>query len=158
MPFIGEFECKLDSKGRLKLPTQLVRQMGRDGIYNFVLTRGFDKNLMLYEKHVWDKIVGELEGLNLYDSKERKFLRYFFRVASMLTMDSADRILISKRQLEFAGIGQEVVLTPLKDRIEIWSKDAYNEMVASEPEDPSKLVDDVLGRNQKGNHSEHDLS
>ena len=158
MPFVGEFECKLDSKGRLKLPSQLIRQMGKDGVYNFVLSRGFDKCLMLYEKHVWDKIVEELDGLNVYNSRERKFLRYFFRVASMMSMDSADRILISKRQLEFADIGQEVVLTPLKDRIEIWSKDAYEKMIASEPEDPSALADEVLGKHKSGNNLEHELS
>ena len=150
MPFFGEYDCKIDSKGRLRLPSQLIRQMeGQNGIYTFALHRGFEKCLLLYEKHVWDKIVKEVEGLNVYNRKERQFLRYFFRGASILTLDSADRILLGKRQMEFAGIKNTVLLSPLMDRIEIWSPDYYDAMLAEEPDDLSKLAEEVMG-NIKG--------
>ena len=146
MPFFGEFECKIDAKGRLRLPSQLIRQMeGDSGMFNFVLHRGFEKCLMLYEKKVWDRIVKDVEGLNVYNKKERQFLRYFFRGASVISLDSADRILITKRQMEFAEIKNEVVLSPLMDRIEIWSPKHYDAMLQEEPDDLSALAEEVLG-------------
>ncbi len=146
MPYFGEYECKLDSKGRLRLPSQLIRQMEGKGTYDFVVHRGFEKCLMLYEKSTWDKIVKEVENLNVYNKKERQFLRYFFRGATLISLDSADRILLSKRQLEAAGIDGEVILSPLNDRVEIWSPENYNKMLANEPDDLSDLAEEVLGR------------
>jgi MraZ protein len=146
MPFFGEFECKIDAKGRLRLPSQLIRQMeGDNGVFTFVLHRGFEKCLMLYEKKVWDRIVKDVEGLNVYNKKERQFLRYFFRGASIITLDSADRVLLSKRQMEFADIDNEVILSPLMDRIEIWSPVHYDAMLMEEPDDLSALAEEVLG-------------
>jgi MraZ protein len=145
MPYFGEYECKLDSKGRLRLPSQLIRQMEGKGTYDFVVHRGFEKCLMLYEKSTWDKIVKEVENLNVYNKKERQFLRYFFRGATLISLDSADRILLSKRQLEAAGIEGEVILSPLNDRIEIWSPENYDKMLAEEPADLSDLAEEVLG-------------
>ena len=145
MPFYGEYECKVDAKGRLRLPTQLIRQMGGQGVYTFVVSRGFDQCLMLYEKQVWDEIVKDVQDLNVYNRKERQFMRAFFGGASVIQPDSADRILLSKRQLEFAGIQKDVLLTPLNDRIEIWSPDRYDAVLGEMPDDLSALAEDVLG-------------
>lgn len=144
MPFYGEYECKVDAKGRLRLPTQLIRQMGGEGVYTFVISRGFDQCLMLHEKPVWDKIVKDLEGLSVYNKKERQFMRAFFGGASIINLDSADRILLSKRQLDFAGIDKDALLTPLKDRIEIWSPERYDSMLEEQPEDLSQLAEEVM--------------
>lgn len=146
MPYFGEYECKIDAKGRLRLPNQLIRQMQGSNVYEFVIHRGFEKCLIMYERHVWDEVVKQIDQLNVYNKKEREFLRYFFRGASVIAMDSADRVLLSKRQLEFAGIQKDVILSPLRDRIEIWSPEAYEAMVAREPEDLSDLADELFGR------------
>ncbi len=145
MPFLGEYECRVDDKGRLRLPTQLIRQLDGKGVYNFVISRGFEKCLVLYEKHVWDRIVKEIEGLNVYKKSERQFMRAFLRGASAVGLDSADRINLSNRQLEFAGIGKDAILASLNDRIEIWSPEEYDKMIALEPDDLSALAEEVLG-------------
>jgi MraZ protein len=146
MPFFGEYQCKIDSKGRLRLPSHLIRQFSGDvGLYSLVIQRGFEKNLILYEKQVWERIIKDVEGLNVYNKKERQFLRYFFRGATITSLDSADRILLTKPQLEYAGIEKDVVLTPLNDRIEIWSSAQYGAMLAEEPGDLAALAEQVLG-------------
>lgn len=135
----------MDAKGRLRLPTQLIRQMDGKGVYNFVVSRGFEKCLVLYEKHVWDRIVKDIEGLSVYKKKEREFMRAFLRGSSAVGLDSADRVNLSKRQLEFAGIEKDAILAPLYDRIEIWSPEEYDKMVSMEPDDLSELAEEVLG-------------
>ena len=41
--FIGEFECKLDAKGRLMLPSSLRKQLDPAAQESFVMNRGFEK-------------------------------------------------------------------------------------------------------------------
>lgn len=145
MPFLGEYECRVDSKGRLRLPAQLIRQLDGKGVYNFVVSRGFEKCLVLYERHIWDQIVRDIEGLNVYKKKERAFMRAFLRGASAISLDSADRINLSNRQLSFAGIEKDAILAPLNDRIEIWAPAEYDKMIGLEPDDLSELAEEVLG-------------
>ncbi len=143
---LGEYECKIDPKGRLRLPTDLVNQLGEGQSHGFVVNRGFEKCLMLYPEPVWERITNEINQLNLYNKKNRNFVRYFYRGAQKLEMDSADRILITKRLLEYAGIDKDVILSAYNDRIEIWAQDQYDQMLDSEPDDFSDLAEDVLGK------------
>lgn len=143
---LGEYECKIDPKGRLRMPTDLVSQLGEVQSHAFVVNRGFEKCLMLYPEPIWEKITNEINQLNLYNKKNRDFVRYFYRGAQKLEMDSADRILITKRLLEYAAIDKDVILSAYNDRIEIWAKDQYDLLLEEEPDDFSDLAEDVLGK------------
>jgi MraZ protein len=63
-----------------------------------------------------------------------------------VTLDSADRVLVTKRLLEYAGIDKEIILSAYNDRIEMWAKDQYDQMLDDEPDDFSDLAEDVLGK------------
>ncbi len=143
---LGEYECKIDAKGRMRLPSGLINQLGEEEKHNFVINRGFEKCLMLYPDAVWKQISEEVNALNLYNKKNRDFVRYFYRGAQELLLDSADRILIPKRLLEYAGIDKDLILSAYNGRIEIWAKDEYDSMLDQEPTDFSDLADDVLGK------------
>lgn len=62
-------------------------------------------------------------------------VRYFYRGAQKVEMDSADRILVSRRLLEYAGIEKEVILSAFNDRIEIWAKEVFDQLMDDEPDD-----------------------
>jgi MraZ protein len=47
--------------------------------------------------------------------------------------------------LEYAGISKEVVLFGYADKIEIWSKEAYEKMM-NEEQDFAALAEDVMGK------------
>ena len=140
---IGEFECKIDAKGRMRMPTVLLKQLEESAEHGFVINRGVEPCLMLYPKNVWEVISLKVNQLNQYIRKNREFIRYFYRGATEVSPDSADRILITKRLLEYAGIDKTAILLGINDRIEIWSKEKYDQMLAEEPEDFSDLAEDV---------------
>ncbi len=142
---LGEYECKIDPKGRFRMPSDLIGQMG-EGAKSFVVNRGFEKCLMLYPEPVWERITTEINQLNLYNKKNRDFVRYFYRGAQKLELDSADRLLITKRLLEYAGIDKDVILSAYNDRIEVWAKDQYDLLLDEEPDDFSDLAEEVLGK------------
>jgi MraZ protein len=129
----------------MRMPSGLIAQLGDDAL-SFVINRGFEQCLMVYPETVWDRITNEINQLNLYNKKNRAFVRYFYRGAQKVAMDNADRILVSKRLLEYAGIEREVILSAYNDRIEIWAADQYEALLEEEPEDFSDLAEDVLGR------------
>ncbi|MFM8361800.1 MAG: division/cell wall cluster transcriptional repressor MraZ [Haliscomenobacter sp.] len=141
---LGEYECKLDEKGRMRLPSGLISQLGERETYAFVINRGFEKCLMLYTEEVWDQITNEINALNLYVKKNRDFVRYFYRGANKVVMDSADRILLAKRLLEYAEIEKDAILLAYNNRIEIWSAEQYDQMLQEEPDDFSGLAEGVM--------------
>lgn len=152
--FTGEYECKIDAKGRIKLPANLMRQIGVDGTYEFMVNRGFENHLMLYPKDVWDKKTKELNQLNIYINKNRQMVRYFYRGATRLTTDASDRILIPKSLIEYAGIGKETTLFAYQEQIEIWAKGAYDQMLRNEPVDFATIAEQVFGGGTHGTDNE----
>ncbi|MCZ4244679.1 division/cell wall cluster transcriptional repressor MraZ [Pedobacter punctiformis] len=142
---LGEFDCKLDAKGRLMVPASLKKQLPeaeRDGL---VINRGFEKHLVIYPKKVWDEIVADLSKLNQYEKKTREFIRFFTRGASELTLDASGRVLLPKSLLEFAGISGDVVLACQFNKIEVWAKSAYDDLLDNEPENFANLAEEVMG-------------
>ncbi len=146
---IGEFDCKLDAKGRLMVPSGLRKQLPAIDADGLVVNRGFEKHLVIYSKAEWDKVTGELAQLNPYEEKNRKFVRYFTRGATELSLDSAGRVLLPKSLLEYAGIGSEVVLSCQFNKIELWSKEAYEEQMDDEPENFANLAEEVMGKGRR---------
>jgi MraZ protein len=142
----GEYECRLDAKGRLKIPSQLLRQLWDGSALTLFLNRSYDAQcLMMYPKEVWDKKVENLSTLNQYNQDNKKFLRYFFRGVNMLTMDSVERILLPKSFLDWAQIDQDVIVYAYLNNIEIWSKELYLKNIEEEPDNFAELAERVLG-------------
>ena len=82
MSFLGEFEVKIDAKGRAKLPSALIRQFGEGQSMRFVVNRGFEDCLVLYTKEQWKKEEEKLAALNPYNKRHRQFLRLFYNGAT----------------------------------------------------------------------------
>jgi len=146
MSFIGEFDCKVDAKGRIKLPTALKRQVQPDSQDRYVVCRGIEKHLTIYPYQDWKSISTELDKLNLYVRKNREFVRFFYQGATELNLDSHERVLIPKKLLSYAEVGKDAVLFAYADKIELWAKDKYELMLNEEPEDFASLAEDVMGK------------
>jgi MraZ protein len=148
--FLGEFDCKLDAKGRMMIPVGLKKQLPGGGDKGLVINRGFEKHLVIYTRDEWNKIVGDLEKLNSYEKKTREFIRYFTRGASELNLDTAGRVLLPKALLDYADINTAVVLSCQFNKIEVWAEEAYNALLDDEPENFAKLAEEVMGNAGRG--------
>jgi MraZ protein len=143
--FLGEFECKLDAKGRMMIPANLKKQLPEAEREGLVVNRGFEKHLVVYPRKEWDLILDELSMLNQFEKKNREFVRYFTRGATEIVPDAAGRILFPKSLLEYAGIGTDIVLAGNLNKIEVWAKNAYDEQLDNEPENFAMLAEEVMG-------------
>lgn len=141
----GEYDCSMDAKGRIRLPSSLLKKLGERENYHFVLNKGFEKHLTLYPIEVWETTVKEFEKLNPYDNDTRQFLRRFHNGATDIEMDDQMRILVPKRLGEFAGLQKEVILNAYGDKIEIWDAKEYDNMMNDESISMAALAQKVLG-------------
>jgi MraZ protein len=155
--FLGEFECKLDAKGRLSMPSGLRKQLAPEAKEKFVVNRGFENCLALYPFNEWQKISAEVNQLNMYVKKNREFARYFYRGATELELDAAGRLLLPKRLCEYAGVDKEIILSAWSNKIEVWSKEKFEALMNDEPSDFSILAEEVMGKLNNGG-STNDLS
>lgn len=150
--FFGEHECKLDEKGRLRLPSAILQQLGENNSREFVANRGFERCLYLFPKDIWTVKLNEVQGLNEYLPEVRQFKRYFYRGATEFTPDKADRILLPKILLDYAGIDKTLVITAVGEYLELWNADAYREMINTEPADISALAQKIAHLRTKGSN------
>lgn len=157
--FLGEYNCKIDAKGRLRLPAPLLKQLGVKASEGFVLNRGFEKCLVLYPRQAWDAISSDIQKLNQYVKKNRDFVRYFFRGATEMELDSNSRLLFPRNLLDYASVNKELVLFAYFDKIEIWSRESYESLMNDEPNDFDSLAEEVMGSlNNNSNHGGVELS
>ena len=143
--FIGEFEATLDAKGRFLLPSGFKKQLPESTNENFVINRGFEKCLSLYPMKSWKPIFSEISDLNDFDPKVRQFRRYFLNGATQIELDSANRLLLPKNLMEYAGLEKDIVLVSAVNKIEIWDKNKYQQFFDTfSPEAFSNLANEVM--------------
>ncbi len=146
---LGEYECTMDAKGRIRLPAALLRKLGEREKYDFVLNKGFEKHLTLYPIEVWQETVKEFGTLNPYDTDTRNFLRRFHNGATDVDLDDQQRILVPKRLKEYADLDNEIILNAFGDKIEIWDAKVYEETMNDNSEKLAELAQKVLGDRDK---------
>jgi len=144
--FIGDYTCKLDSKGRVTLPSAFKRQM-KDGMQDgFVLKRDiFESCLILYPMKEWERQNQIIRSkTNTYKKEHANFLRMFFSGTAEVIPDASSRILLPRRLLEYAGIEAEAVMAGQYGRIEIWSVENYKK-VSKADEEFAAMAEKILG-------------
>lgn len=150
--FIGEFECRLDEKGRFLLPAGVKKQLDPADHETFVVNRGFEKQLNLYTMKEWEKLMAKVtKRVNGFTEKGRKLLRQFRNGAIPVTLDSSGRILIPQNLASFAGISKDLMVVGAFDRIELWDKKKYEQEMKEGLADFSTLAEELLGNLDEDN-------
>ena len=98
--FIGEYSHTIDAKGRLIVPSKFREQLGEE----FVVTKGLDGCLFVYENSEWKSFEEKLHALPLTNANARKFTRFFLAGACACEVDRQGRILIPAVLREFAKL------------------------------------------------------
>ncbi len=142
---VGEFEVKLDSKGRFLFPSGLRKQLSPTSQRDFMLNKGFEDCLTMYPILEWETMSKQLSKMNLFKPKNRMFYRLFHQGAKQVSLDRAGRVLIPSAHAERVGLGQEVMLIAYNDRVEIWDKSKYFKMIEDNMTDFADLANEVMG-------------
>jgi MraZ protein len=123
---LGEFEHTIDEKSRLTLPARF-RQALAAGV---VLTRGLEACVYAYPADDWGRLVeSRLAQLDPLSREARLMERFFFAGAAEVHPDRQGRVMVPPALVEHAGLGREVVVAGVRDRLEIWDRAAWREQL-----------------------------
>ena len=135
----GEFNHSIDSKGRLIIPSKLRDRLGE----HFVITKGMDGCLFLYPENEWEAFEEKLRTLPLTNKKARDFKRFFLGSAVEGEIDKQGRVLLSTSLRTYANLEKEVVLAGVLDKVEIWSKEAWDARTTDIEENIEDIASDM---------------
>jgi len=119
--FLGEYDHSIDQKGRIAIPARL-RDSFEQGA---VLSRGFEKCIMVYPLAEWNRVAEKLAALPATQSKVRRINRSTFSSAFQQELDRQGRVLIPPQLRDYAGINGDVVVVGANTYLEIWSKEEW---------------------------------
>ena len=109
--FIGSYECKLDSKGRIMMPVAIKKQLNPILSKGFVIKRAvFSNCLELYPIDEWNVLMEKVNSLNRFNKKNNDFIRRFTAGVRAIKIDSSGRLLIPKNLTNYVNIKKEVVI------------------------------------------------
>jgi MraZ protein len=142
---IGEFDCKVDAKGRFMFPIDLRKQLENLFEKGFVINRNLhQKCLVLYPIAEWEKLNKKLSKLNRLIKANDVFVRKFTGGATNIEADTSGRLLLPKSLTDYATITSDLKVLGSNNLIELWDKKAYEEFL-NQSIDIEKLAEDVLG-------------
>lgn len=122
--FIGEYNHKIDTKGRLIIPSKFRELFGE----KFFVTKGLDGCLVGYSVDEWKIFIENLkQSLDPLNDRHRKLLRFYSGAAMECEIDEHGRILLSTALRTHAKLEKEVILNGAVDHIEIWSREVSEE-------------------------------
>ena len=137
--FTSEYECKLDAKGRLVLPSRIKAQLPEGG-QELVIRRGFEQCLILYPMVEFKKVFSKISGLSEFNEEYRKLQRNFFSGTVTVELDGNARLLIPKNMLTYAAVDKDVILVGMGNKVEIWNPSIYEKYQINDPGELSKLA------------------
>ena len=147
---IGTYECKIDVKGRLLIPSAFKKQLAPVIPKGFVLKRAVFQNcLELYPLEQWEELIKKVNSLNRFKKKNNDFFRRFTAGVKFIELDSNGRLLIPRDLIEFSNINREVTLSTSVNIIEIWDKSSYEKAIADSRDDFAQLAEEVMGGDEE---------
>ena len=136
--FMGEYNHTIDTKGRLIIPSKFREKLGD----NFVVTKGLDGCLLIYDNEEWTLFEEKLKDLPTSQKAARQFVRFFLAGATEAEVDKQGRILIPGNLREFAALDTDVVLVGVGKKIEIWDQVRYE--ASATDEDIEEISEQML--------------
>jgi MraZ protein len=138
--FFGEFEYKVDEKGRVPLPAQFRREM-KDG--TVVLARGMEGGITAYPMAEWKKMAETLSGASVTRSKMRKLNRALFATAFRVQLDGQGRVTLPASLRDYAGIADDVAIIGANSCIELWSLESWESEKADSWEQAWQIIESL---------------
>lgn len=132
--FLGNFECTIDSKGRLMVPARFRHLVPEVSAGMYVISMGKERCLNLYPFDEWNEtVVKKLHDLQPGPEK-RNYIRFYSNKSRTLNLDKSGRVAIPSAMLDAIGNPRKVMVVGVLNYIEIWSIEDY-EKVSRDAED-----------------------
>ncbi len=147
--FYGEYEHTLDNKGRIIIPSKFRVAMKENYVEKFYITRGLDECLFMFPQDEWKTQEAKFRAMPFTKSDARKFNRLFFSGAVDVVPDGQGRLLIPKYLKDYAYIKKDIVIIGVSSRIEIWSKEKWNDFYGTSKGSFEEIAEKLIDLDKK---------
>ena len=135
--FFGEYQYKVDEKGRVPLPPKFRREM-KEGV---ILSKGTEKCIAAYSIAEWKRLADSLAAKAVTQANLRKLNRAIFSSASSVSFDGQGRITLPFPLRSYAEIGDTVIVVGTNACVELWNEELWKAEKASAEEQASQIIE-----------------
>jgi len=139
--FFGEYQYRLDEKGRIPVPPRFRAHL-KDGV---VLTTGVEKCITAYPMAEWQKLADSLPTGSLSRAKIRILKRAMFGSAFVQPLDNQGRISVPAPLREHAGIQEDAVVIGANNYLELWNAEDWTAEKLSCQERAGQIIESLEG-------------
>ncbi|MFO7996795.1 MAG: division/cell wall cluster transcriptional repressor MraZ [Dehalococcoidia bacterium] len=133
--FYGEYQYKVDDKGRVPLPPKFRRELKM----GMVLTKGMEKYIAVYPPAEWKRVSDNLAAKAVSPASLRKLTRALFGNAFSASLDGQGRIVLPHTLRDYAEIGDTAIVVGANNNVELWSEDEWKAEKISADEQAAKI-------------------
>jgi MraZ protein len=139
--YAGEVRHSLDNKHRVTIPS---RWRGQEGEEFFAVPDAHGNFLMVLPPREFERVKTDVESNpNISAADRRKFIRRFYALAQLVSVDRQGRILLPEETCRQLGLDGEVVLIGSYSRIEIWNPQRWAAAMADDDDVFRRVAGDV---------------
>lgn len=128
MLFTGSYRRALDDKQRLPIPKPLRETLASGA--RMYLTPGLDGCLALYTEPAFGALAERLGDSSPAAREVRDYARLFYSQAACVVPDRQWRLRVPQELAQWAGLSGDVVLVGVRDHIELWPVEKWQQYVS----------------------------
>ena len=142
--FYGEYLHSIDRKGRLILPAKFREVAKANFVEKFFVTRGLDTCLFMFSEEEWRTQENKFKNMSFTKQQSRTFNRLFFSGAVDFVPDRQGRLLLPPYLKEYAQIKKDVSIIGVSNRIEIWSRELWQEFYTTSKQSFEEVAEKMI--------------
>lgn len=143
MSFRGRFDCRVDAKGRLSLPSPL-RLTAED--QKIVITNSLFRNsrcLDIYTLESWMRLEEKIGNMPSLKPEVQAYQRFYLASAQTIEIDANNRILVPAQLRKYSEILEDAVVVGMGNKIELWSKKTWDQLFEGMANEFESIVNTV---------------
>jgi MraZ protein len=144
MLFTGTFPRAIDDKFRVAIPKQFRSVLaGTPGAMVYVAP-GTEGSLAIYSEAAFQAYADRLDQASQADPQVRAYGRMFYAQAQAVELDSQGRVRVPTGLAQFAGLTKDALLVGVRDHLELWDKQRWDDYVADKQSRFDELAESAL--------------
>lgn len=135
MNFHGTFEHTLDAKHRLTVPAKYRAALSGGLVLAAApeTAPGAPRSIAIWTPEAYEAYTAHaLKDLNPMSSRARDLKRFLFGYSHDTELDSAHRVMLPAKHIEFAGLDREVIVLGSGECLEIFDRGRYDAYAAEQ--------------------------
>lgn len=143
---LGTYLTRFAAGHRVAVPAQLRRELGEV----YILAKWYEECLVVVGENSWDALLKRVtSGVEAIVAPIRGSEHFIYASAYEVIPDEQGRIIIPEGLVKYANLGEEVYFLGIRDRVEIWNKETWDEREKLIAKEAAKYIEELAKNERK---------